>query len=118
MTGKCYYCNQPARRRCKKCRHNICGSANCPGSPCPGGDEAKERIVRGLERVRDEAEQIARDAKAWNDLNSGEVPFDTGGEIVTARLAQDCIDVVRASDGKIPDKPFKKLVAHCKRNRT
>jgi len=73
----------------------------------------KESIVRDLQRVRDEALQMVRDAKVWNDLHPAEVPFDTGRDLVTARLAEDCIEAVKASDGPIPDGPFDRLYEHC-----
>lgn len=78
----------------------------------------KESIVRDLERVRDEAAQLVRDAKAWNDLHPDAVPFDAGRDLVTAKLAQDCIDAVQASTGRIPDEPFNQLGDHCRRSAT
>lgn len=72
----------------------------------------KKSIIRRLERVRDEAAQLVRDAKAWNELHPGSVPFDIGRDLVTAKLAQDCIDAVQSSDGPIPDATFDRLRNH------
>lgn len=77
----------------------------------------KANIIRGLKKVRDEAMQMVRDAKYWNNLHPDEVPFDTGRDLVTAKLAQDCIDATKAADGPIPDAPFDRLMEHCGRVR-
>ena len=73
----------------------------------------KESIIRQLEKARDEAAQLVRDARVWNSLRPDEMPFDIGRDLVTAKLAQDCIDATKAASGPIPDEPFERLRNHC-----
>ncbi len=72
----------------------------------------KQSIIRGLEKVRDEAAQMIIDANSWNSINPSETPFDTGADRVTAKLAQDCIDSVIAATGKLPTEPMDRLMEH------
>lgn len=71
-----------------------------------------EGLIARMRRIRDEFEQMVRDAQRWNRLHPDETPLSTTFDEQSASLASDVVAAYERGDTRGPETA--KLIEHLK----
>lgn len=77
--------------------------------------QARARIIRKMEKIIQESDQLVRDIDHWNKINPTKTPFDSGGDKVSGSLARKILALAHANE-PIPRELSAKLINQLKLN--